>query len=66
MVKKYICNVICPYCEKILSVNKEVEIKAPMIPAEKTEWYYAEMVTQTTLDQHIEPGTDEEEGDQGV
>jgi uncharacterized protein YbaR (Trm112 family) len=60
MVKKYICDVICPYCNETLSVNKEVEVISPMVPAEKTERYYGERVTQTTLDRHIEEEKEDE------
>jgi 3-methyladenine DNA glycosylase AlkC len=60
MVKKWICDVQCPWCDKMLSVNKEVEVISPMIPAEKEERYYSERLAQTTLDQHKkEPSEDE-------
>jgi hypothetical protein len=47
--KKLVCEVECPNCSQKLVILREVEIIQPMVPAEKTERYFAEKSTQTTL-----------------
>jgi len=60
---KYVARITCPYCDKIISVNREVTVKVPMVPAEKEERYFGERVTQTTLDQDL-TNPDDIEGDE--
>jgi deoxycytidylate deaminase len=54
---KYVCDVPCPNCGKIVIIKRKVTILTPAEPAEKEETYFAEKGIQTTLNIESEQET---------